>query len=111
MFKKPILQMAQIKQIQWFVFALLLIASAWVVGQSSWADDHVLTRFSSTPISMGELSEQAAVDKARAEFDGAVLSVKSQTLNDQPVFRIQILSSSGRIKVLNIHRVSGEVVR
>lgn len=105
-------KIARIKRIQMLAFVLLIFASVWgVIVQNSWAGSHVLTSFSSTPIKTGELSEKEAVEKALAAFSGDVLSVKAQDVSGQPVFRIQVLSSSGRVKVMNINRRNGEVVR
>lgn len=101
----------RLKQMRAVVLVVLMcFAAFFIFSFNSWAGNHVLTSFSSTPISSGEISEKDAVDKARAEFSGDVLSVKAQMLSDKPVFRIQIISSSGRVKVLNISRKSGDVI-
>lgn len=104
-------KIARRQHIQVLALVLFIFTSIWVaMAQDSWAGGHVLTSFSSTPMNSGELSEKEAVDKALAAFSGDVLSVKAQDASGQPVFRIQILSSSGRVKVLNINRRNGEVV-
>lgn len=91
---------------------LLIIISVWpLFVQVSAADDHVLKRFSHAPLNVNEVSERTAVDKALSEFPGEVLSVKALSLDTEPVFRVQILSSSGRVRVLYIHRLSGDLIR